>query len=93
MLWQECAAVGMPRAVVVTGVDRGGDFDEEIALARRAFGDGVQPMYLPMLADDESLAGLIGLLTQSVYDYSTGTRTSRESDPSTGSWSRRPGLR
>ena len=81
MLWQECAAVGMPRAVVVTGVDRGGDFDEEIALARRAFGDGVQPMYLPMLADDESLAGLIGLLTQSVYDYSTGTRTSRESDP------------
>ncbi len=81
MLWQECAAVGMPRAVVVTGVDRGGDFDEEISLARRAFGDGVQPMYLPMLADDESLAGLIGLLTQSVYDYSTGTRTSRESDP------------
>jgi len=82
MLWQECAAVGMPRAVVVTKLDREeADFDEEIALCRRAFGDGIQPMYLPMLADDETMAGVIGLLTQNVYDYSSGRRQVRSSEP------------
>ncbi len=81
LLWQECEAVGMPRAVVVTKLDRDeADFEEEVALCRRAFGDGIQPMYLPMLADDESMAGLIGLLTQNVYDYSGGTRVTRDSE-------------
>ncbi len=82
MLWQECAAVGMPRAVVATNLDRAEtDFAEQVALCQRAFGEGVQPMYLPMLDDDESVAGVIGLLTQKVYDYSAGTRQSRDSEP------------
>lgn len=82
MLWQECAAVGMPRAVVVTKLDRDtADFDEEIALCQRAFGEGIQPMYLPMLTDDESVGGVVGLLTQNVYDYSTGTRSTRPAEP------------
>lgn len=82
MLWQECAAVGMPRAVVVTNLDRdNADFDEEVALCQRAFGEGIQPMYLPMLADDESVAGVVGLLTQNVNDYSGGSRTSRPAEP------------
>lgn len=81
LLWQECAAVGMPRAVIATKLDReSADFDEQVALCQRAFGDGVQPMYLPMLADDESVAGVIGLLTQNVYDYSTGKRQTKPSE-------------
>jgi elongation factor G len=37
LLWQECAAVGMPRAVVVTHVDQQrGDFDEALATCRRS---------------------------------------------------------
>ncbi len=47
-LWRECAAVGMPRAVVVTHLDqpRAG-FEETLAECREAFTDGVHPLYVP----------------------------------------------
>jgi elongation factor G len=81
MLWEECAAVGMPRAVVVTKLDhQRADFDESVAVCQRVFGAGVQPLYLPLLGDDGGAAGLIGLLSQRVYDYSSGTRVEREPD-------------
>src|SRR5918911_3107497 len=82
MLWEECAAVGMPRAVVVTHLDQQrGDFDEAVAVCRRVLGGGVQPLSLPLLSDDEAPAGLIGLLSQRVFDYSGGTRVERDADP------------
>lgn len=82
MLWEECASVGMPRAVVVTHVDQPrGDFTETVAVCQRVFGDGVQPLYLPLLGDDEVPAGLIGLLSQRVYDYSSGSLAERDADP------------
>jgi elongation factor G len=73
-LWEECAAVGMPRAVAVTRLDhQRADFDETVALCQRVFGDNVLPLYLPMLADDgESTVGLMGLITKRVFDYSAG---------------------
>jgi elongation factor G len=81
LLWEECAAVSMPRAVVVTKLDKDrADFDESVAVCQRVFGDGVLPLYLPMAADDGSAAGVIGLLSQKVIDYSGGTRTEREPD-------------
>ena len=39
------------------------------------------PLYLPMLADDESVGGLVALLSQRVDDYTSGTRVEREPDP------------
>jgi elongation factor G len=82
MLWEECAAVGMPRAVVVTHLDQQrADFDEALAVCQRVFGEGVQPLYLPLLGDDEAPAGLIGLLSQKVFDLSSGTRLERDADP------------
>jgi elongation factor G len=81
MLWEECAAVGMPRAVVVTKLDKErADFDEAVAICQRVFGAGVLPLYLPMAADDGTPAGLLGLLSQKVFDYSGGTRTERAPD-------------
>ena len=75
LLWEECASVGMPRAVVITKIDKErADFDETVAVCQRVFGDGVLPLYLPLAADDGTAAGLIGLLSQQVYDYSSGTR-------------------
>jgi elongation factor G len=73
-LWEECAAVGMPRAVAVTRLDhQRADFDETIALCQRVFGDNVLPLYLPLHGDDgESVVGLIGLISQRVFDYSAG---------------------
>jgi elongation factor G len=81
MLWEECAAVGLPRAVVVTKLDKDrADFDEAVAICQRVFGAGVLPLYLPMAADDGSPAGLLGLLSQKVFDYSSGTRVERAPD-------------
>ena len=33
------------------------------------------PLYLPMVGDDGAVAGLIGLLSQQLYDYSGGERS------------------
>jgi elongation factor G len=76
MLWEECASVGMPRAVVITKIDQQrGDFDEALAECQDAFGEGVLPCYFPC---EE---GLIGLLSQKCLDYSSGGRTEHDPDP------------
>jgi elongation factor G len=82
LIWDECAAVGMPRAVVITKLDSPrADYDAMIAACQSAFGDGVAPLYLP-LRDGEAITGLIGLLSQQVYDYSSGSRQQRDPDSS-----------
>lgn len=81
-LWEECAAVGMPRAVVATNLDRERvDFDEMVAIGQRVFGDGVVPVYLPMAGDDGLPAGTMDLLTQTIHDYSDGQHRTRPPDP------------
>ncbi|HEY5360585.1 MAG TPA: elongation factor G-like protein EF-G2 [Streptosporangiaceae bacterium] len=73
MLWEECATVGTPRAVVITKIDhQRGDFEESLAACRAAFGDSVAPLYLPVADDQGGLRGLIGLLSGRFYDYSGG---------------------
>jgi len=71
-LWEECATVGMPRAVAIARLDhQRADFDDALAQCRQEFGDGVLPLYLPMLSDDgERVQGLMGLISQRVFDYS-----------------------
>src|SRR6476660_5470284 len=73
MLWEECAAVGMPRAVVITKIDhQRADFQATLDACREAFGDAVAPLYLPV---GEPVDGLIGLLSQKLYSYSGGERS------------------
>jgi elongation factor G len=76
MLWEECASVGMPRAVVVTKIDhQRADFDAALNACRSAFGDAVAPLYLPVPSSSGAgVSGLIGLLSQKLYDYSGGSR-------------------
>ena len=72
MLWEECAAVGMPRAVVITKIDhQRAEFQATLDACREAFGDAVAPLYLPV---GEPVTGLIGLLSQKLYSYSGGER-------------------
>jgi elongation factor G len=83
-LWEECAAVGMPRAVAVTRLDhQRADVDETVSLCRGSFGDNVLPLYLPLHGDDgQSVVGLLGLITQRLFDYSGGYPPAvREPDP------------
>jgi elongation factor G len=82
MLWDECAAVGMPRAVIITKVDhQRADFEEVLSICQDAFGDGVAPLYLPVAGEQGEVPGLVGLLSQKLYDYSSGTRTEKDPDP------------
>lgn len=80
-LWQECNQVGMPRAVVITKLDHTrANYSDALAAAQNAFGDKVLPLYLP--TDLPSCHGLIGLLSQSRYEYTDGNRTVRPPNPS-----------
>ena len=84
MLWDECAAVGMPRAIVITNADRDrADVESTVEACRDMFGEGagIHPLYIPLHADDGHVAGLIGLLSLSIRDYSTGERVDRAPDP------------
>ena len=67
-LWHECAAVGMPRAVVISRLDHPrADLDAELAACQQAFGGGVLPLNLP-----SGDTGLIGLISQQMSDYANG---------------------
>ncbi|MDP9428896.1 MAG: elongation factor G-like protein EF-G2 [Actinomycetota bacterium] len=62
-LWEECAAVGMPRAVVVTQLDRPrADVDDAVRSCRTALGDGVSPLHLLQRGPDGAVTGLVSLL-------------------------------
>ena len=81
MLWEECAAVGTPRAVVITKIDhQRGDFDEALQACRDAFGDSVAPLYLPVSDAQGAVRGLIGLLSERFFDYTGGARQEKEPD-------------
>ena len=89
MLWEECAAVGMPRAVVITKIDhQRAEFDAALAACRDAFGDAVAPLYLPV---GTPVDGLIGLLSQKLFSYSGGQRS--EGTPPAGDADRTEELR
>ncbi|MFD7716988.1 elongation factor G-like protein EF-G2 [Streptomyces sp. NPDC059814] len=84
-VWEECAAVGMPRAIVVTHLDTARTpFDAMTRICGEIFGgddpDAVLPLYLPVHGPEGSdghapLTGLTGLLSQRVFDYSGGERS------------------
>src|SRR5215470_2277513 len=81
-LWDECASAGTPRAVVITKLDHHrGDFNEALDACRAAFGESVAPLYLPVGDGQGTVHGLIGLLSERYYDYSSGQRTERDPDP------------
>ncbi|MCG2624322.1 elongation factor G-like protein EF-G2 [Arthrobacter sp. I2-34] len=71
-LWGECERVAMPRAVVISRLDHPrADYDGVLAACRRAFGDSVLPLYLPVRTGG-AVTGLLGLLSGTVSDYAEG---------------------
>ncbi|MFD0362583.1 elongation factor G-like protein EF-G2 [Nocardia sp. GCM10030253] len=81
-LWEECAAVGMPRAIVITHLDTArADFDEMTETCRAVLGDGssenILPLHLPVYGPKSPdghrpVTGLVELLPHCVVDYSSG---------------------
>lgn len=61
LLWEECRAVNMPRAVVVSKLELArADWDSTVAMCQRMFGDA-QPVCLPVVEDDH-LLGVLDLV-------------------------------
>ncbi len=85
MLWEECAALGLPRAVAVTKIDHHrADFFEAVAQCQAEFGEGVLPAYVPVFQGEggsRTVHGLLGLLSQRYYDYSGGVPMEAEPTP------------
>ncbi len=91
MVWDECDAVGMPRAIVVTHLEAArADYTQMATVCGETFGaddpDAVIPLYLPLHGPTgpdghAPVAGLLGLLTQRVYDYTSGERVERDPRP------------
>ncbi|MFF9037187.1 elongation factor G-like protein EF-G2 [Streptomyces sp. NPDC014892] len=89
MVWEECAAVGMPRAIVITHLEAArSNFEEMTRICAETFGgddpDAVLPLYLPLHGPQgpdghAPVTGLTGLLTRKLFDYSSGER--KESEP------------
>ena len=68
--WRAAAALGLPRMIVITKLDRErADFSRVLDEIRQAFGAGVAPVELP-IGSEASFRGVIDLLddTATVYD-------------------------
>ena len=75
-LWDECELIGMPRAIVVTHLDRDrADFDETVAVCSRVFtgGGGVLPLFLPIHGDDGVIVGFMDLLDERIWHWTGDT--------------------
>jgi elongation factor G len=71
-LWEECAALGTPRAVVITKLDTPrANYAAAVAACQRVFGGDDGQAVLPLYVPDGETA-LVGLLTRTRYDYAGG---------------------
>lgn len=83
LLWSECAAVGMPRAIALTHLDHGrADLDATIRDCRRVFGPGVLPAMLARRSDEGGMR-LTDLLHDRIVEYApSGERRELSPEPS-----------
>jgi elongation factor G len=88
--WEECAALGTPRAVLISKLDAPrANYAATVAACQQVFGgaDGqaVLPLYLPEGGGADSCPdALIGLLSRTRYDYSGGFPPKEVSGAGTG---------
>ncbi|TYP89181.1 elongation factor G-like protein EF-G2 [Blastococcus xanthinilyticus] len=73
-LWEECAAVGLPRAVVLTQLDRPrADADDAVRSCQLMLGEGVHPLHLLDRGPDGAVRGLLSLLEPHVETGAGGS--------------------
>ena len=89
--WRAAAALGLPRMIVITKLDRErADFSRVLDEVRRAFGAGVAPVELP-IGSEASFRGVIDLLDDTATLYDTSSVPPVRGQP--GPDPRRPGQR
>ncbi len=81
-LWQECAQISKPRAVVITKLDAGrADYETILAECQDVFGEGVLPLAVPELGAGGSLDRTVDLVLGEVHDYTGDQRTVAKTGP------------
>jgi len=79
-LWKVAADEGIPRAVVVTKLDRDrSSFERTLEQLRESFGKAIAPIQVP-IGSEEGLRGLVRVASERAYEYAAGDKTGKEVD-------------
>jgi elongation factor G len=79
-LWKVAEEEGIPRAVVVTKLDRDrSSFERTLDQLREAFGKAIAPIQVP-IGSEEGLRGLVRVASERAYEYTEGEKEGKEVD-------------
>lgn len=79
-LWRAASEEGVPRAVVITKLDRErASFDRTMEELRHAFGTSIAPIQVP-IGEEASFRGLVRVATERAYEYQGGKPTGAQVD-------------
>ena len=79
-LWKVADEEGIPRAVVVTKLDRDrSSFERTLDQLRESFGKAIAPIQVP-IGVEEGLSGLVRVASERAYEYAGGDKTGKEVD-------------
>ena len=79
-LWRAAEEEGIPRAIVVTKLDRErASYERVLGELRDSFGKSVAPIQVP-IGSEENLRGLVRVATERAYEYSSGSPTGTQVD-------------
>jgi elongation factor G len=79
-LWRAAGDEGIPRAVVVTKLDRErASYERTLDDLRTAFGKQIAPIQVP-LGSEAMLRGLVRVATERAYEYAPGSKTGTQID-------------
>ena len=79
-LWRAAEEEGIPRAIVITKLDRErASYERALAELRDSFGKSIAPIQVP-IGSEENLRGLVRVATERAYEYTEGTATGKQVD-------------
>ena len=79
-LWKVAEEEGIPRAVVVTKLDRDrSSFERTLDQLRDSFGKAIAPIQVPIGSED-GLRGLVRVASERAYEYAEGEKEGKEVD-------------
>ncbi len=79
-LWKVAEEEGIPRAVVVTKLDRDrSSFERTLDQLRESFGKAIAPIQVP-IGSEEGLSGLVRVASERAYEYTDGEKEGKEVD-------------
>jgi elongation factor G len=79
-LWKVAEDEGIPRAVVVTKLDRDrSSFERTLDQLRDSFGKAIAPIQVP-IGSEEGLRGVVRVASERAYEYTEGEKSGKEVD-------------